>query len=147
MRGLVGRSSLAQEGLSLDSGRTKTRCQTPWRVCTAAKAGIAMPTAERGKATFPEVRDDQREPARKRLEAKRKLRIGVASYLIVNVFLVLVWAISGRGYFWPGWVMARWGVLLLLDACKLYCVSRSQKPTLMRSCAGIPNAPGDETDR
>jgi len=24
--------------------------------------------------------------------------------------------VTGFGYFWPGWVLAGWGVLLLLDA-------------------------------
>ena len=79
-----------------------------------------MPTEARGEATFPEVEGDQREWVRKRLEAKRKLTTNVVVYVIVNVFLVIGWAISGRDYFWPGWVMAGWGVLLLLDASKLY---------------------------
>lgn len=47
------------------------------------------------------------------MEAKRKSRIAVASYLVVNLFLVLVWASSGGGAFWPGWVMAGWALLLL----------------------------------
>ena len=71
-----------------------------------------MPAAERGEGTFPEVQGDQRERMR-RLEAKRKLRIDVVSYVIVNLFLVIVWAISGGGSFWPAWVMAVWGLLLL----------------------------------
>jgi fatty acid desaturase len=79
-----------------------------------------MPIEARKEATVPEVDGDQRERARKRLEAKRKLSTDVVVYVIVNAFLVLVWAISGRGYFWPGWVMAGWGVLLLLDAFKVY---------------------------
>jgi 2TM domain len=71
-----------------------------------------MPAAEREEGTFPEVQGDQRERMR-RLEAKRKLRIDVVDYLIVNLFLVIVWAISGGGAFWPGWVMAVWGLLLV----------------------------------
>ena len=71
-----------------------------------------MPAAEREEGTFPEVQGDQRERMR-RLEAKRKLRIDVVSYVIVNLFLVIVWAISGGGFFWPAWIMAVWGLLLL----------------------------------
>ena len=55
-----------------------------------------MPAAEREEGTFPEVQGDQRERMR-RLEAKRKLRIHVVDCLIVNLFLVIVWAISGGG--------------------------------------------------
>ena len=27
---------------------------------------------------------------------------------------------TGFGYFWPGWVLAGWGVLLLLDVWSVY---------------------------
>jgi hypothetical protein len=37
-----------------------------------------------------------------------------AAYVAVNLFLVLVWALSGGGYSWPGRVMAAWGVGLAL---------------------------------
>jgi len=32
------------------------------------------------------------------------------SYLIVNAFLIAVWALTGAGYPWFLWVMAAWGV-------------------------------------
>lgn len=35
---------------------------------------------------------------------------------MINMFVIGVWAITRSGYFWPGWVLAGWGVLLLLDA-------------------------------
>ena len=72
-----------------------------------------MSAAERGEAPFPEVQTDQREGERRRLEAKRTYRIYAASYVFGNLFLVIIWAISGKGYFWPGWVMAGSGLLLL----------------------------------
>jgi hypothetical protein len=34
----------------------------------------------------------------------------LASYLSVNALLVGVWAFSGRGYFWPIWVILGWGI-------------------------------------
>jgi hypothetical protein len=34
------------------------------------------------------------------------------AYLVINAFLVGIWAASGFGSFWPGWVLAVWGVLL-----------------------------------
>lgn len=62
--------------------------------------------------------------ARKRIQKRHKLRIDVAAYLVINIFLVAVWVFNGMGYFWPAWVMAGWGVLLLLDAWNLH----DQKP-------------------
>jgi len=61
-----------------------------------------------------------REQARKRVENKHKFRGDVVAYVIINVLLIGIWVLSGAGYFWPGWVLAGWGVLLLLDAWNLY---------------------------
>ncbi len=55
------------------------------------------------------------ETARVRLVRKRKFKSDLAAYVVINAFLVGIWAVSGLGYFWPGWVLAGWGVLLLLD--------------------------------
>lgn len=62
----------------------------------------------------------ERQIARKRIEAKRKFRSDAVAYVIVNAFLIGAWAISGRGYFWPGWVLAGWAVFLLIDAYRVY---------------------------
>lgn len=61
----------------------------------------------------------ERERARTRVEKRRKLRADVAAYVIINIFLIGAWAATGFGYFWPGWVLAGWGALLLLDAWNL----------------------------
>ena len=58
--------------------------------------------------------------ARKRLERKRKFQGDVVAYVVVNAFLIGIWAVGGSGYFWPGWVLAGWGVLLVLDAWNVY---------------------------
>jgi hypothetical protein len=62
----------------------------------------------------------EREAARKRVEKKHKFRGDVVAYVVINLFLVGLWAATGFGYFWPGWVLAGWGVLLLLDAWNTY---------------------------
>jgi hypothetical protein len=55
-----------------------------------------------------------REQARKRVQDRRNLQGGVVAYIVVNGFLVALWALTGRGYFWPGWVMAAWGLGMIL---------------------------------
>jgi fatty acid desaturase len=55
------------------------------------------------------------EQARARLLRKRKFRGDLVAYIVINAFLVGLWAVTGFGAFWPGWVLAVWGVLLLLD--------------------------------
>ena len=75
---------------------------------------------EQPRPSGVEEQDVERRLARKRVEAKRKFRSDVFAYVIVNAFLVVAWAISGRGYFWPGWVLAGWAVFLLIDAYRVY---------------------------
>lgn len=58
--------------------------------------------------------DSAREFARKRVQKRRNLQGGLVAYVVVNAFLVGVWAVTGAGYFWPGWVLAGWGVGMVL---------------------------------
>jgi hypothetical protein len=60
------------------------------------------------------------EQARARVLRKRKFRGDVMAYVVINAFLVGIWALSGFGYFWPIWVIAAWGVLLVLDGWDAY---------------------------
>ena len=60
------------------------------------------------------------ERARSRLLKKRKVRGAVVSYVIVNAVLVGIWAVTGFGYFWPGWVLAVWGAFLTLDVWQAF---------------------------
>lgn len=60
------------------------------------------------------------EQARARAVKKRKFRGDLVGYLVVNAFLVGVWAVTGFGYFWPAWIIGVWGVLLVLDAWQVF---------------------------
>ena len=62
---------------------------------------------------FGEV-DRDRDAARKRLEKRRGLQGGFVAYIVVNAFFVMVWALTGAGYFWPAWVIGGWGIGMLL---------------------------------
>ena len=66
--------------------------------------------------------DDQerRDAAIKRIKDKRDFKTHAVSYVVVNLFLIGVWAVSGGGYFWPGWVMAGWGIGLVLHGWQTY---------------------------
>lgn len=62
----------------------------------------------------------EREHARRRVQAKRKFHADVVAYVVINAFLVGVWAVSDGEDFWPGWVLAGWGVLLVLQGYDAY---------------------------
>jgi uncharacterized ion transporter superfamily protein YfcC len=63
---------------------------------------------------------EEYEQARKRVERKRKFSADLVAYVVINAFLIIVWAASGMGYFWPAWVLAGWGMLLVLDAWNVF---------------------------
>jgi hypothetical protein len=65
------------------------------------------------RATGPTDEGD-RELARTRVVKRRGLQGGLVAYVVINAFLVGVWALSGGGYFWPGWILAGWGVGMVL---------------------------------
>lgn len=58
--------------------------------------------------------------ARTRVEKKRRFRSDLVAYIVVNVFLIGIWAVSGFGYFWPGWVLAAWGLGMILTGWDLF---------------------------
>ena len=60
---------------------------------------------------------DQAVAAVKRKHAFKQM---LSSYVIVNAFLIVIWAVSGAGYFWPVWVMGGWGLGLAFTAYKAY---------------------------
>ena len=67
--------------------------------------------------------DDQaesREVAIKRVKARRDFKTHVVVYVLVNALLVVIWAFSGAGYFWPIWIIAGWGIGLALNAWTVY---------------------------
>ena len=79
---------------------------------------VAMTSSSEAESVA--ARSPEYERARKRVEKKRKFKGDVVAYVVINTFLIGVWAVTGFGYFWPGWVLAAWGVFLLLDAWNLY---------------------------
>ena len=64
--------------------------------------------------------DQARKAAIARLEAKRGFSIHGAIYVIVNVLLMVAWAVSGRGYFWPIWPLLGWGVAVAIHGWTVY---------------------------
>ncbi|MFC1943191.1 2TM domain-containing protein [Chloroflexota bacterium] len=53
------------------------------------------------------------EEASKKVKAKKGFYGGLATYLVVNVVLIIIWALSGQGYMWFLWPLCIWGVFVL----------------------------------
>ncbi len=58
----------------------------------------------------PTEEEELRDRAEKRVQDRIHLFQHIGSYVIVNGFLVVVWALTGAGYPWFIWVMAGWGI-------------------------------------
>jgi hypothetical protein len=61
-----------------------------------------------------------REEAIERLKEKSDFKRGAVAYVLVNALLVIVWATTNGGFFWPIWPIAGWGLALALQGWKAY---------------------------
>lgn len=67
--------------------------------------------------------DDQplRARALNRLRKKREFGAHLFTYLVVNAFIIVIWAaIAGGGFFWPIFPLLGWGIGLVLHAWDVY---------------------------
>jgi hypothetical protein len=68
--------------------------------------------------------DGDREAAIRRLEARRAYRLHATIYVAANLVLMVIWAMTGGGYFWPIWPILGWGVAIGIH----YWMVFKQKP-------------------
>ena len=61
-----------------------------------------------------------REQAARRVKQKRQFYQGLFAYIVVNAFLVFIWWMSGAGYPWFLWVIAGWGIGLVLNGVTVF---------------------------
>lgn len=61
-----------------------------------------------------------RDRAVKRLKKRRDFYGHLLIYVLVNGFLVIIWALTGQGFFWPGVVLGAWGIGLLANAWEVF---------------------------
>ena len=57
-----------------------------------------------------------RDAALARLKHRKSLKKQLKTYVITNLTLIVIWALSGQGNFWPVWPIAFWGLALLYQA-------------------------------
>lgn len=57
--------------------------------------------------------------ARVYIHKLRQFYTDILIYGVVNLGLILIWALSGGGYFWPIWVIVGWGIGLGVHAFSL----------------------------
>lgn len=53
------------------------------------------------------------EEASRRVKAKKSFYGSLATYVVVNAVLIVIWLLSGQGYPWFLWPLGIWGVFVL----------------------------------
>ncbi len=65
--------------------------------------------------------DELRQQAIQRLRKKDAFKKTLVAYLLVNAFLILIWALTDSDSgFWPIWVIGGWGIGLAFQAYDAY---------------------------
>lgn len=64
--------------------------------------------------------NEVRQAAIKRLNERRDFVSNIVAFIIVNAAFVAVWYFTGRGYFWPAWILGCWGMGLVLHAWSIW---------------------------
>ena len=68
-----------------------------------------------------QISDDEiRRLAQRRVAAKKGFFSNLASYIVINAMLVVIWAVSGGGYLWFLWVVGFWGIGLIFHGLGVF---------------------------
>jgi len=68
----------------------------------------------------PKTDDELREQAIQQLKKKRDFRTHIFIYVLVNLMLVVIWAVTGAGFFWPVFPIIGWGIGVAANAWDVY---------------------------
>jgi hypothetical protein len=82
--------------------------------------------------------EQRRALAIKRLKEKNDFKVHLVVYLLVNTMLVIIWAFTGAGFFWPIFVMAAWGIGVVLNGYTVYISSPYTEAQIQREMHKLP---------
>jgi signal transduction histidine kinase len=108
LRGLLDRVGALNGTFTVDSPPgegTRIRAHLPAEI-----VDDEQPPEERG------IVYDERAAAIMRLRRRRGLLTHTAIFGVVQTALIIIWAVTGFGFFWPGWTIFGWGLILALHA-------------------------------
>ena len=69
---------------------------------------------------LPLAGQDPRDRAIARLKQKRDFGAHLFVYLVVNAFLIGIWAVTGAGFFWPAFPLFGWGIGVVFHVWDVY---------------------------
>jgi hypothetical protein len=63
---------------------------------------------------------DLRRMAVERIHKRSDFKAHLLAYVLVNAFLVAIWAVTGAGFFWPVFPILGWGIGVAFNAWDVY---------------------------
>ena len=84
--------------------------------------------------TIDDTRDlALRERAVKRLKKRRDFYGHILVYLLVNAFLVVIWAVTTPGgFFWPVFPLVGWGIGVVMNAWDVFWAEEVSEDRIQR---------------
>jgi peptidoglycan/LPS O-acetylase OafA/YrhL len=70
--------------------------------------------------TSAEVGAALRDRALRRLKKRRDFHAHLLVYVLVNGFILAIWAATGSGFFWPVFLIVLWGIGVVMNAWDVY---------------------------
>ena len=76
----------------------------------------APPAQSMPPVTTEDVVDELHARAVSQLKKRRDLAAHALVYVLVNAFIIVIWAVTSSGFFWPVFPMVGWGIGLVMNA-------------------------------
>jgi hypothetical protein len=64
------------------------------------------------------------EEARRRVKERKDFYGHLTAWAIVNIILIVIWALTSRGYPWFLWPLCIWGVFVLFQYLRVFVFER-----------------------
>jgi hypothetical protein len=81
---------------------------------------------------------ERREQAIKRIKAKNAFKIHLVVYLAVNAMLVVIWAFTSAGFFWPIFPIVGWGIGVVIHGYIAYQGNVYTEEQIQREMGKLP---------
>ncbi|HSL68042.1 MAG TPA: 2TM domain-containing protein [Actinomycetota bacterium] len=76
--------------------------------------------------------EELRQQAIDRLNKRREFQAHLLAYVLVNAFLVVIWAVTGSGFFWPIFPVLGWGIGIAFHAWDVFGEQRPTEDRIQR---------------
>jgi len=86
---------------------------------------------------LPLADQELRNQAIAQLKKRRDFGAHLLAYVLVNAFLVGIWAFTGAGFFWPVFPLFGWGIGVVFNAWDVYWPSPPSEDRIRREMERI----------